>query len=72
MIGGYETTGFARYNFIPNICPGAELMQRVLPVLEATEMNNWGVLQEMDNAFRAYRNLIGPDGRPMIQIQLFK
>jgi hypothetical protein len=67
-----DATGFARYDFTPNVQPASEFMQRVIPVLTATSMNNWGVLLQIDQALRGYFIHIHGRGRPMIQVQLQK
>jgi hypothetical protein len=65
------THRYARYNFMPNIDPGLEFMQSIMPALTATDMNNYGVLREMEIALMRYRNLIGAAARPMIQVELY-
>jgi len=71
-------TGFARYDFRPNIDPALEFMTLVLPVLASARMNNWGVLREIDIALRRNHTHIfnartgSCRGQPMIQIQLFE
>lgn len=75
--GGWITVAanrrsFARYNFRPNVNPGLEFMQQIMPALTTAHMNNWGVLLQIDRALRMYHLHIHGRGRPMIQIELYK
>lgn len=67
-----ETSRYARYNFSPGREPALEFMRMILPVLTATDMNNYGVLREMAIALSRYYAHIGNSGTPMIQIELSK
>lgn len=67
-----DASGFARYNFMPNANPCSDFMQRIIPTLEATDMNNYGVLNTLAIVLSDYHAHIGRAGRPMIQIHLLK
>lgn len=67
-----DTASFARYNFSPGDDPGSEFFRTIRPALEATDMNNYGVLRMLALVLSRYYDHIGDSGTPMIQIQLFK
>jgi hypothetical protein len=67
-----DTARIAVYDFTPGDNPSSEFMVKIMPVLTATGMNNFGVLMQMSMALSRYYDRIGTSGRPMIQIQLFR
>ena len=67
-----DTSRFARYEFSPGESPGSEFIQRILPALRDTDMNNYGVLRSLSVALSLYQVHIGTSGTPMIQIELTK
>ena len=68
-----ESLGIAVYNFSPLQDVRSEFVQSVCPMLDDTGMNRWGVLFQMDIAMRRYyTERLHGQGRPMMQIYLFK
>lgn len=67
-----DTSRFARYEFSPGRSPGSEFMQRIIPALNDTDMNNYGVLRSLSIALSLYQVHISISATPMIQIQLTK
>jgi hypothetical protein len=67
-----DTARIAVCDFTPGDNPSSELMVKIMPVLTATGMNNFGVLMQMSMALSRYYDRIGVGGRPMIQVQLFR
>ena len=66
-----DTAAFAKYDFTPGDNPGLEFFRKIKPALEATDMNNWGVLRMLALVLSRYKDHIGDSATPMIQIQLF-
>lgn len=64
--------GNAEYKFDPGTDPGTEFVKAIGPCLEATDMNNWGVLRAMIIVLTLYSNAVGQSGKPNITIQLEK
>jgi hypothetical protein len=67
-----DTYGTGQYLFPKSIDPGTEFVRAIGPALEATEMNNWGVLRAMVIVLTLYSNAVGQSGKPMLMIQLDK
>lgn len=68
-----DSFGSARYNFSPRVNPGLEFTERIIPALEAAEMNNFGVLREFGIVFSLFNSHIGRNsGTIMLNIQLSK
>ncbi len=65
-----DTRSFARYNFSPGDNPGAEFMRVIGRGLRETSMNHWGVLREMSMVMSRYRDHIGDNGTPMLNIMM--
>jgi hypothetical protein len=65
-----DTTSFARYEFYPGDDPGSEFVQRIIPALTATDLNDMGVFRYMAIALGGYSNVLNEHGRPRILIQL--
>jgi hypothetical protein len=65
-----DTVTFSRYDFSPGNNPGAEFIRLIVPKLEETDMNNWGVLRMIGGVLAIYDQR--SSGTPMINIQLSK
>ena len=64
--------GNAAYCFKPGNDPGTEFIRTIGSSLEATSMNNWGVLRAMVIVLTLFSNAVGQSGKPMLMIQLEK
>lgn len=67
-----DDLGYGRYYFYPGNDPGTEFIKAIGRSLEATDMNNWGVLRALVIVLTLYSNAVGQSGKPDIMIQLEK
>ena len=69
---GPGPTGFARYEFYNDADPGGEFIRTILPALNSSGFNNYGVFRAIALAVSSFSQHRPSSGPPMMLIQMSK
>lgn len=62
----------AKYNFPKSGDPGTDFLKKILPALEETDMNNYGVAAQLLSVLVNYDEMLSKSDPPQIMIEVWK